>query len=472
MPENLVFHESFDSTRTADRGAQPNLAQAQAEALVSLLLGHTLTVSNTYAFDSRGVLDLVSAVLSARDEVISGLRHDSSARERLAQARPFLLCWHGSDSFLEACAKQLRTFESINERFVLSAWNALDLERERRYALADSLLAAPHPEPPAWLQQYHDLPQLFDALQAINRFAAEYGRGRPTSSAPGTDLIEYLKYYHDLGASDGPLEALAPRWGCPADTAMALRQRLHEEMVKAADENDQNRLTRRSWVHVAVREAREQRRNDLELLEQLKELIDTFYNARLAQSAYAEHGFLSSVPRSADNDLEQVNDLAVGVIGHLRSNTSRPPLAGVFTASANVPYLAVAPLRRLFQAYWEIIGDDERYRTWQASCNRVNKLLGQRPPIAGSRERKGWNSRFKEAWGDHMSLLSRQLPQVVRTDDSTLWVTVQLDQAQYQQAHHAWSVADEEARPLTAEEAETTLATGRYVSDIAGGVSE
>ena len=471
MLENLVFHESFDSTRTADRDAEPNLAQAQAEALVSLLLGHTLTMPNTYAFDSRGVLDLVSAVLWAREEVGSGLRRGSSARERVTESRPFLLCWHGSDSFLEACAKQLRTFESINERFVLSAWNAIDLDRKRRYELADSLLAAPHPQPLSWLQLYDDLPELFDALRAIDQYAAEYGRGRPTSSAAGTDLITYLEYYHELGASDGPLNTLATDSGCPPDTAMALWQRLDEEMAKAVAENDENRLMRRSWVHVAVREAREQARGDLELLEQLKELIDTFYNARLAQSAYAEHGFLSSVPRSEDNDLEEVNDLAIGVIGHLRSNTSEPPLKGVFTASADVPYLEVAPLRRLFQAYWEIIGDDERHRTWQASCNRVNKLLGQRPPTASSRQRSGWTSRFKEAWGDHMSLLSRQLPQVVRTDDSTLWVTVRLGQAEYQQAHHAWSVAGEETRPLTAEEAETTLATGRYVSDIAAGVS-
>lgn len=475
MLENLVFHESFDSTRTADRDAEPNLAQAQAEALVSLLLGHTLTVPNTYAFDSRGVLDLISAVLSAREEVSSGLRRGSPARERLTEARPFLLCWHGSDSFLEACANQLRNSEPLNERFVLSAWNAIDLKPEMRRDLADALLAAPRPEPPAWLKDYDDFPEHFDALRAIDQYAAEYGRGRPTSSAAGTDLITYLEYYHELGASDGQLDALAPVWGCPADIAMALRQRLHEEMVKAAAEKnrkDQKRLTRRSWVHVAVREAREQRRSDLQLLEQLKELIDTFYNARLAQSAYAEHGFLSSVPRSADNDLEQVNDLAVRVIGHLRSNTSEPPLRGVFTASANVPYLEVAPLRRLFQAYWEIIGDDERCGTWHASCNRVNKLLGERPPTPSSRQRSGWTSRFKEAWSDHMSLLSRQLPQVVRTDDSTLWVTVRLNQAEYQQAHHAWSVADEEIRPVTAEEVETTLATGRYVSDIAAGVSE
>src|SRR5262249_37630316 len=55
MTSNFVFHEAFDSTRTADRHSAPNLAQAQAEALVSLLLGHSLSLTNTYAFDSRGV---------------------------------------------------------------------------------------------------------------------------------------------------------------------------------------------------------------------------------------------------------------------------------------------------------------------------------------------------------------------------------------------------------------------------------
>ena len=72
MPEVFIFHESFDSTRTArrDRSAQPRPDTGQA--LVSLLLGHTLAVNNTYGFDSRGVLELTSVALSARDEVRPG----------------------------------------------------------------------------------------------------------------------------------------------------------------------------------------------------------------------------------------------------------------------------------------------------------------------------------------------------------------------------------------------------------------
>src|ERR1017187_2359676 len=109
-------------------------------------------------------------------------------------------------------------------------------------------------------------------------------------------------------------------------------------MGRAYTNNDPDRLKSRSWVYVAAREAREQDRDDLGLLEQLKELIDTFYNARLAQSAYAEHAFLSSVPRSSDVDeLKYVKALAVGVIGHLRPEAQGPPMAGVFTLAADEP---------------------------------------------------------------------------------------------------------------------------------------
>ena len=130
MTSNFVFHESFDSTRTADPRTAPNLAQAQAEALVSLLLGHSLSLTNTYAFDSRGVLDLTRAVLDARNDVMGTLRTGSAQRQRLLEARPFLLCWFGADSFLEACAGQLRRIERENtdNRFLLSAWNPIDLD--------------------------------------------------------------------------------------------------------------------------------------------------------------------------------------------------------------------------------------------------------------------------------------------------------------------------------------------------------
>lgn len=367
MPNSLVFHESFDSTRTADSQSAPNLAQAQAEALVSLLLGHSLALTNTYAFDSRGVLDLVQAVLSARDDTIGTLRAGSAARRRLLRARPFLLTWYGANSFLGACAAQLRKIDpkDLDGRFLLSAWNAIDLDRDRRDQLAGILLSDPNPEPPAWLQEYPDLPEQFDALATINRYSLRHGRGRPASTEDAVDLIEYLDYYHKLG-QEGVLRRVVPKWHCPEDMAIMLWERLDNELRKP---DGQKKLSSRSWIHVAVRIAKEQEDDDLEVLLQLKEMIDTFYNARLAQSGYADHDFLSSVPRSSDtDDLKNVNDLAINVIGHKRPEVGRPPLEGVFTAPEDEPQLAVAPLRQLFRAYWDIIGDDGRYRTWQQSC--------------------------------------------------------------------------------------------------------
>jgi hypothetical protein len=73
MTGSAVFHSSFDSTRyTGDiiEPDYPNLAQTQAEAVTSLLLGRSLVLTNTYAFDSRSVLNLIGAVLDTRAEVL------------------------------------------------------------------------------------------------------------------------------------------------------------------------------------------------------------------------------------------------------------------------------------------------------------------------------------------------------------------------------------------------------------------
>jgi hypothetical protein len=473
MSELFIFHESFDSTRTADGTSEVNLAQTQAEALVSLLLGHTLAVNNTYGFDSRGVLELTSAMISARDDVRSGLRPGTAAHRRLTEAQPFLLCWYGAGSFFEACANQLRNFDEDKpeERFLLSAWKAIDLEWDRRRQLADALLHPDGPVAPRWLSEYGRFPEMFEALVTINRYGSEYDRGRPASGEKGTDLIAYLNYYHQLGANGGPLPELAPKWGCPADIAMALWDRLDKEMAKAAaaeQERDRKRLTSRSWVHVAVSQARERSADDLELLEQLMELINTFYNARLSQSVYARHGFMSSVPRSADNDLEYVNDLAVGVIGHLHPDTTPPPLRGAFNGTSEQPELQTPPLRRLFQDFWEVVADEESYDIWAKSCDRLTRMLN-RLPEPGSPDRRIWASDFREAWDDHLSRLSNRLPEVVRADDSTgtLRVAIQPERDTYQQALRSFAAGGEETRPLTADEADTLLATASYTNALA-----
>ena len=466
MPNTLVFHESFDSTRTAGSGTGANLAQAQAEALISLLLGHSLALNNTYAFDSRGVLELVTAVLAARDDVIASLRSSASARDYLTRDRPFLLTWYGANSFVEACAAQLRKCDptDLEHRFLLSAWGAIDLSCELRTQLADALLADPRLVEPSWLAEYPGLVGHFDALRTIIQYAGKHGRGRPASTEQGTDLVTYLKWYHQLGSETGPLPGLAERWGCPADIAMELWRRIDSELRQ---KDGETKLGSRSWIHVAVRVANESEDPDRLTLEQLKELIDTFYNARLAESAYAEHDFLSSVPRSSDvGEMKNVNDLAVGVIGDLRPDAQGQPLAGVFTSAADEPKLEVAPLRQLFRAYWEIIADDDRRRAWQESCEEVNRLLRAKPDAQAEASSLSWAGRFSDAWADHMSLLARQLPELVRTDDGSVSVAVRQDGADYRLVEHARPSGAWQSRLLTSGEVDTALATSRHVSNM------
>ena len=475
MASNFVFHESFDSTRTADRSTAPNLAQAQAEALVSLLLGHSLSLTNTYAFDSRGVLDLTRAVLAARDEVLGALRPGSAGHRRLVEARPFLLCWHNARSFLEACAVQLNRIdrEDTDNRFVLSAWNDIDTDRGRRGELADALLSGTDPKPPQWLNQYPDFPGQFDSVTAINRYARDYDRGRPTSAERPVNLISYLDHYCQLGAN-GLLRPLAAQWRCPEDVAVKLWERIDAELRQ---KGGREKLGNRSWIHVAARIAEKKQDRDREILVQLKELIDTFYNASLAQSVYADHGFLSSVPRTSDTeDMVNVNNLAVSVINHRRDDVGRPPLEGVFTAPADEPELEVKPLQQLFRVYWEIVGDDERYRSWQPSCASVNDLLGRRPPVAAegktpdprmAKSYQDWARQLKDAWADHMDLLGRQLPEIVRTDNRTLQVVVGQGQDVFRHSHQMTG----EGEQVPAIDIDGLLATGGYVSKMAGWVN-
>jgi hypothetical protein len=477
VASNFVFHESFDSTRTSDRRTAPNLAQAQAEALVSLLLGHSLSLTNTYAFDSRGVLDLTRAVLAARDEVLGALRPGSAGHRRLVEARPFLLCWHGAKSFLEACAGQLNRIDPdhTDNRFVLSAWNDIDTNPVRRGELATALLSGLDPEPPRWLDQYPGFSGQFDSVTAINRYARDYDRGRPTSTEKPVDLIDYLNHYQQLG-KDGLLRPLAAKWRCPEDVAVKLWERIDAELRQKAG---RDKLGNRSWIHVATAQVA---LDDAErkILVQLKELIDTFYNARLAQSGYADHGFLSSVPRTSDTEeMVTVNNLAIRVINHTRPDVTRPPLEGVFTAPADEPQLEVKPLQQLFRVYWDIVGDDDRYRTWQSSCEAVNDLLGSPARTTAAEEAtdpervrkeksyRDWAKRFTAAWADHMGLLSRQLPEIVRTDDRTLQVVVRQGQSVFRHSHRLTGEG-EQASPL---DVDGLLATGGYVSKMASWVS-
>lgn len=109
MTKRLVFPSSFDSTRyTAvhPRDDHPNLAQAHAEAVTTLLLGRPLGLTNTYALDSRTVLNLIRETLEAREAVRETAT--TGERERIDNADPVKLRWYAPTAdqkdFLSCCA--------------------------------------------------------------------------------------------------------------------------------------------------------------------------------------------------------------------------------------------------------------------------------------------------------------------------------------------------------------------------------
>src|ERR1700722_8726142 len=146
MTQRMVFPSSFDSTRytAADPVTDhPNPAQAQAEAVTTLLLGRPLGLNNTYAFDSRTVLSLLHATLTARRAVREGATPDG--QQRIDDADPFILRWYAptadQTNFASCCAEQLLRLELPGRRFVLSHWKKIDGDDAARTALAAALTA-------------------------------------------------------------------------------------------------------------------------------------------------------------------------------------------------------------------------------------------------------------------------------------------------------------------------------------------
>jgi len=98
--------------RTSSRGSfwrssyRTRPTKAQAEAVTTLLLGRPLGLNNTYAFDSRTVLSLLHATLTARRAVREGATPDG--QQRIDDADPFILRWYAptpdQTNFASCCA--------------------------------------------------------------------------------------------------------------------------------------------------------------------------------------------------------------------------------------------------------------------------------------------------------------------------------------------------------------------------------
>ncbi|MBU2666377.1 hypothetical protein KOI35_23005 [Actinoplanes bogorensis] len=423
MIEHLTFHESFDSTRATAESADtdPNLTQGQIEAVVSLLLGRSLSVNNTYAFDSRTFLELADVVLSTRAQVIEATE-DKAAVEELTAARPFVLHRFRQPTFLVACADQLnRTREKFGSGlFRLSAWSEINEDAAARKELADLLLridGGAVAKMPGWLEKTHPaLGPRVETLIRLNSFFKLPGSNRDARvpRIPEQGYIEHL-----LEVADGDqvrFHAIAADQQCPPQVADTVLRGVRERVVEAGPAG-----VRRAWVHDVVG-ATDQSDPQLFARQQLQEFQDTIYNAVMADSAFSQFDYMSSTPRTdARDELKHVNALAVGIIrDRLRRDQTVPQdaeraadrMSGLLSAASVLPHVPKHSLSALFRAYWELQAG-ERLPQWQASTRQLHEILGA--PERSDR-------RLRTAWADHLRLLSETLPDAVEADDVELCV--------------------------------------------------
>lgn len=465
MTKRLVFPSSFDSTRyTAvhPRDDHPNLAQAHAEAVTTLLLGRPLGLTNSYALDSRTVLNLIRETLLAR-EAARKTATTSGERERIDNADPFKLRWYAptpdQKDFLSCCAEQLLRLEP-GRRFILSAWKQIDGNNRARTDLANALTAE-EPQFPSSLKELDssdgELEQSFETLILLNEYCRG-GDGR--SQASGKSHVSLLEYVLDFEGLDGTELQQVIDGKIDIDTVMHLRESISEqpERVKGA----------RSWAHQMVENAGGEDHCGDFLLQQ-RQLIDTLYNEVLADSVGSNHDLLSSVPRTVGNEkLEQVNVLALNLIrfskqrrraeltaaGDAEVPASYDPatdMSEVFAAASAAPDLPASPVRALLVAYWQLLANEETWRAWQASCEYLEDSLDTALRRRANGQRAG--AQLSEAWQAHLDTLQGQLPHVVNYEGA-LASTIELSGKGYCTLTSFRADAIEDAG---------SLATGEYI---------
>jgi hypothetical protein len=431
MTKSLVFPSSFDSTRyTAlhTKDDHPNLAQAQAEAVTTLLLGRPLGLNNTYAFDSRSVLSLVKETLEAGDAVRETANR--AGRERIDNTSPFKVYWYAptekEKNFFDCCAEQLLRLESPG-RLVLSHWSKIGGSDRARKDLAKELTAENPRFPDSVKELDHsdsqsagELEQSFETLLKLN----EYCQGRPDrGDATGKSHIDLLHYVLDFEGLDmNELEQVMDG-KIDIDTVMHLRESISAQPrgIKGA----------RSWAHQKVEDAGGEYECPKFLLLQ-RQLIDTLYNGVLADSVGSNHSLLSSVPRAVGNDrLEAVNAFALNLIRFSKQRRRKELAAAdgtevpssfdpatdmseVFVAASAEPDLPASPVRALLVAYWQLIAEDDKWLAWRESCDYLEDSLDRALLLRADGRA---DLRLTEAWQAHLDMLQSQLPHVKAYED-------------------------------------------------------
>jgi len=444
MVTRLVFPSSFDSTRyTAahTRDDHPNLAQAQAEAVTTLLLGRPLGLTNTYAFDSRTVLNLVQVTLDTRDAVREAAK--PAGQKRIDNTDPFKLRWFAptkkQKDFFGCCAEQLLRLERPG-RFILSHWKKIDDNDSARTALAKALTAEEpgFPEPLKELDFPHiegvgEMEQSFNTLVRFNKYCRDRPDRGGASGKSHISLLDYVLAFEGLDSKelqhvmDGKIDI---------DTVMHLRESISGQPrgVKGG----------RSWAHRKVEDAGGEYSCDEFLLQQ-RQLIDTLYNEVLADSVGSNHDLLSSVPRTVGNEkLEEVNLFALNLIRFTKqrrrkelaaadgtevSGTFDPAtdMSEVFMAASAEPDLPASPVPALLAAYWQLIAEDDTWLAWQESCDYLEASLNRAHQLKADGRA---DSRLSEAWHAHLDTLQGRLPHV-RAYEGSLATAIELSGKDY-----------------------------------------
>lgn len=463
MTDSQVFHSSFDSTRFIGADSSddhPNLAQAQAEAVTNLLLGRSLVVNNTYAFDSRIALNLIRTVLETRR--LARLRANEAGRQRINDASPLILRWYGGDDFFGCCADQLTRLNPPRRRFILSHWKPIDGNDKAREKLADALTSA-DPQMPGFIAEHDAMKKSFETLLMFNAYCRGQGRAGQTTGAD-ISLLDYLQDFDEIEVPELEtiIAGMSDRDRIDIDTVMKLR-----ESIRKVDPDDKKN---RSWAHEAVQGKGGEEGADLFLLQQ-RQLIDTLYNQVLADSAGSEFSLLSSVPRSIGRTgLEKANAFALELIKRSKSLRRQRPtenggiraggpgqlraMSELFRTAATVPQLPVPPLDGILTAYWDIIADDDRWLAWQNSCDELQAAFERAQRLYETGQ--PGDSRLNDAWTAHLNTLKGQLelPFIAATEQ-TLVTQVRLNEENYQALSQ---FDDDDIQPDP-----TSLATAQYI---------
>jgi hypothetical protein len=428
MPQEFVFHESFDSVRARsldlDPDVNPALAQVQAESLLTLLLGRSITINNGHAFDSRGVLHLLNEIFESAAAVASRTK-DMTPLELYRLRPPVIVRRHRTPTLLSGCISQL-TRLAPGDRFILSAWQRIDDNDPARRELARILervqggAALSSIALPGFIRDDRLASQQLSTLERLHHYLQDVsGVDLETVETHG-GVADRVRLIQDKGTSW--LVDVASKVNCPED---------HAEAIYRTISHREPDLVNRTWVYGPTFH---DEAGDAAPL--VRELVDTLYNAQIARST-ATVSYLSTPPRGRNVLADaQVNELALAVAtndpGHvpsIRQLDEAAPMSGIFETVGTQRHLNARPLPTIFQAYWELIAVDEQRQAWQRSCDDVNRLLRERASGPGAR------FEFAEAWDNHLALLRGHLRDALFINGGAAQLAGEHDGASYLQSH-------------------------------------